>query len=133
MNDYNYKTKQNLINEKGINYYEHQNYFKFIFSCIVSGFLGSFIGAIVEEITAATQRHAGNKNRLKSGAFVLYQLFLISTTLYIGNLAPFIKSYLYFDDWLMSTFAGFIFALTFINVQNSLTTNIQSFIFNKSS
>lgn len=98
---------------------------------MISSFTGLLIGAVIEEAISTAQEHSGVKSRFKCGAFVILHLTVIALSLYIGNTHPFIRKYLFFDDWMMSTFAGFLFALTFINVQVSLNNNMTCFAFNK--
>ena len=122
-----------VLKKTHINFYEHKHFASFYWSCIQSSFMGLLLGAIIEEGITTFQDHFGadDKKRLKCGIFVLVQLTVIAVALYLGNTTPFVRRYLYFDDWLMSTFAGFLFALTFINVQTSLSNNMTCLAFGK--
>jgi hypothetical protein len=113
------------------NAYEHTDILLFYKNCLLSGFLGLLLGALIEQSIKTIEDHTALKgqSRLECAGLLWIQLSFISFALYLGNSTPFIKKILYFDDWLMGTFAGFLFALTFINVQNRLSTNVTCLAF----
>lgn len=112
------------------NAYEHSNIGLYYRSCLISGFLGLLLGATIEQSIKIIEDHSiGPTGRLNCGLLLFIQLSFIALALYIGNSSTFIRKILFFDDWLMGTFAGFLFALTFINVQNRLSTNMTCFAF----
>lgn len=109
-----------------VNDYEHQNILPFYKNCLLSGFLGLLVGATIEESVKLIEDHTSLKpdGRLKCAALLWIQLSIIALFLFVANGTPYVRRILYFDDWLMGTFSGFLFALTFISVQNRLSTNI---------
>jgi len=113
------------------NDYEHSRLWTFYKSCIVSGFLGLLLGSFIEGTMKTIEEHSPIKpeSRLGCASLLGIQLSLIALSLYIGNVAPFIRRVLYFDDWLMGTFAGFLFALCFINIQGRLNMNMTCVVF----
>lgn len=108
------------------NLYEHHHLMAFYKACLLSGFFGLLLGAAIEESIKFIENHTDLKprSRLQCGALLWIHLSVIAFVLYFGNSAPIVRKYMYFDDWLMGTFAGFLFALCFINIQNSLNTNM---------
>ena len=123
-------TKQ-VMSKMHVNAYEHTNFRYFYFSCLVSSFLGLFVGSIIEEAIVTIEGRFPATSRIRCGVLLVIQLSIIAMALHIGNTTPFIRRYLYFDDWLMGTFAGFLFALTFINVQSALSTHMTCFAFGR--
>lgn len=131
MSDEVERITRQVITKLHTNAYEHRNVWSFYKSCLISGFLGLLIGGVIEETMKFVEDKTSLKptSRLYCGGLLWLQLSLIALALYIGNKAPFVRKVLYFDDWLMGTFAGFLFALTFINVQNRLNTSTLCFAF----
>lgn len=113
------------------NDYEHRNLWPFYKSCLVAGFLGLLVGSLIEGLMKNIEDHSPLKpdSRLGCASLLGIQLSFIALSLFAGNVAPFIRKVLYFDDWLMGTFAGFLFALCFINIQNRLSQNMTCVVF----
>lgn len=102
------------------NYKEHSYPFlKFMGIMLLASSLGAVLGGIVEKAIGALQKDT-NKNCI---SFLMLHLTLIAFILYAA-----VHLYRYFDDWLLATFAGFLFALTFFNVQDSISGNLHCIV-----
>jgi hypothetical protein len=112
------------------NDYEHTNIWAFYQAALASGFLGLLVGSAIEQFMKEIEKRSIKPDsRIGCGLLLWIQLSIIALVLFIGNAAPFIRKILFFDDWLMGTFAGFLFALCFINIQNRLSQNMVCLVF----
>jgi hypothetical protein len=109
---------ENLFyNQKG----EHrESFFKFIL--IVTGFalLGSILGGLLDKLV----------NWLQDSKFAWYQCFgflilqlLITSVVFFLMLKFIVVRPVPFDDWMINTFAGFLFTITYFTSQETLTKN----------
>lgn len=113
-------THEQLVNKLHVNKYEHRDsIYKFMQVFFMSGFLGLFIGGLFDYIV----RHAEGTEPSKPRCFGYLTLQFAFTGLFF-YFALLYKRGISFDDWMMSTFAGFIFALSFFTVQQTLTNNM---------
>lgn len=81
--------------------------------------IGFALGAVGEIVTRWLQ---GDRveNKWKCSGFALFQVSLVVILLYV--LVSFSR---YFDDWLLSTFAGVFFSLMLFNSQERLSDNLK--------
>lgn len=111
------------------NRFEHrQSLTRFLVNFFVYAFLGILLGGLIDRVVAKVRGDLNSKWRCLSALSA--QLAVTGTAFYIlvklsetQNL-NFLFG-LMFDDWMMGTWQGFIFALTFFGTQQSLTDNIQ--------
>lgn len=113
--------EQEVEQKMHVNLYEHrENFFKFLINVTSYALLGVVAGGIVEKVSQNIQ---GDKDsRGDCALFLVGQLVFVSLLFFALLHVPFI--YPVFDDWMMGTFAGFLFALTFFAAQPSLSTNM---------
>ena len=104
---------------------------KFIGLFLLSGFLASLLGGIIEKVITYCIKDGEIQNgRIINSAYLLLQLsfnaivfFVLLRTVKFSNKYGFIT----FDDWLSGTFGGIIFTATFFSSQTNLpiyVTNI---------
>ena len=94
-------------------------YFQFLLSLGLSAVLGLLIGSIIDNGVEWGQGENPNPNRGSCGLWFFIQIWANITVLYAFN-----QLFTWgFVPWLLITLAGFLFTLTLVNVQNSLTSN----------
>ena len=102
-----------------VNRYEHkQNPLLFVSRIVGFGAFGAVFGALIEFLIR--QIPNSERNKWACAGIFLLQLAIVAV---VGLGA----SYLYgqdIDDWVMATWVGLLFALTFFNAQPSLSSNI---------
>jgi hypothetical protein len=108
-----------------INLYEHRySIAKFVGSFIVFAALGTVAGGLLDRLIVRVQ---SNQTEKVSCAKFLGLNLLIDGLAFYAILAL-KKNGIPFDDWLMGTFDGFIFALCLFNTQEKLTANMQCLV-----
>lgn len=94
-------------------------YGKFLLILGLCAIAGSLLGALIDNLVEWGQGNQTNVTRVSALQWFLIQIWLNITALFILN-----KVLKYpFVPWLLITLAGFLFTLTLVNVQNSLTIN----------
>ena len=108
-----------------VNLYEHsENPVKFIGSFVLFGLFGTLLGGLLDRVIVHFQ---GSKNsKIYCAEYLLLNLVLVGLLMYIVFTVK--KAGLRFDDWMMGTFTGFIFALAFFNTQEKLSSNMQCLV-----
>ena len=110
--------EQHIEEQMHYNLYEHkQKPLLFVARVFFFGALGVLCGAAVEAVITTIPNDESNQGICAS--ILLLQLFTVAVLFLIA-------SYIYgytIDNWVMETWAGFLFALTFFTSQQSLTTN----------
>jgi hypothetical protein len=100
------------------NAYEHRERpLMFVGRVFLYGVVGILCGALVEFIV--TRVPNDGTSQVRCGGLLAMQLAVIAG-LFLG--ASFVFGYT-IDNWVMETWAGFLFALTFFTAQQSLTSN----------
>jgi hypothetical protein len=111
---------KNIEEQMHINKYEHQHFFKFMQSFFLYGFLGLFVGGLFDY---GIRRAEGTEtSKGKCLGFLSIQFGITGIFFYFA--LRWTKGILPFDDWMMGTFSGFIFSLSFFTVQQSLSNNM---------
>ena len=85
-------------------------------ACSVAGLL---IGSLIDNFVEWGQGSEANPNRASCAQWFAIQIWMNITVLFVAN--RILK--FGFVPWLLITLAGFLFTLTLVNVQNSLTDN----------
>jgi hypothetical protein len=100
--------------------YEHRKSLtSFLYYFMIASAVGLLSGALLD---FAATKVRGEKKRWKCALTLTGQIVVVGVIFYI--LFKLSGPKLFFDDWMMSTFSGFIFALTFFGAQTSLSENI---------
>lgn len=108
-----------------VNLYEHsENPIRFVGSFVLFGLLGTLFGGLLDRLIAHFQGTTTNKT--SCAEYLLLNLILVGLLVYM--LLRFKQVGLRFDDWMMGTFSGFIFALAFFNTQEKLSKNMQCLV-----
>jgi len=81
--------------------------------------IGFVLGAVGEIVTRWLQGDTGT-NKWRCGGFALFQVSLVAMLLFF-----LVSLRRYFDDWLLSTFAGVFFSLMLFNTQERLSDNLK--------
>ena len=103
-----------------VNAKEHSlNAITFVGRMLIYSIIGFVLGAIGEISTRWLQGDTLDK-KWKCGGFALFQVALVAILLFI-----LVSWRRYFDDWLLSTFAGVFFSLMLFNSQERLSDNIK--------
>ena len=115
--------KENILNEVHTNKLEHkEGYLQFVFLFVFYAFLGIISGAFVDIISKKARYNSTSK--LKCFGILATQLLVIGSVFFLLMKIRF-KSGIIFDDWMMATWSGFVFSLTFFTSQKSLSELIQ--------
>ena len=110
------------VREKDV--YEHRKSLTlFLYYFMIASAVGLFSGALLD---FAVTKARGEKKRWKCALALTGQIVVVGVIFYI--LFKLSGPKLFFDDWMMNTFSGFIFALTFFGAQSSLSENISCVI-----
>lgn len=108
-----------------INLYEHQYpLVAFVGSFVLFAAFGTLSGGLLDKVIVRIQ---GSKNDKRSCAAYLFVNVLIDGLAFYA-LFTLKRNGMRFDDWLMGTFNGFIFALTLFNAQEKLSQNVQCLV-----
>lgn len=110
------------LREEALHYnlYEHKlSPLQFILRVALFGILGVVLGGLINALMRVI--HNGSSNRWVCSGFVAIQIVVIAALFAIASLL--IGSSI--DDWVMATWTGFLFALTFFASQSTLNQNIQ--------
>lgn len=100
------------------NLYEHRERpFLFIGRIFLFGLLGILIGAAIEALV--TRVPNDESSQVKCGLLLSMHLAIVAVLFWLASL---VLGYT-IDNWVMETWAGFLFALTFFTSQQSLTSN----------
>jgi hypothetical protein len=91
---------------------------RFILRIAFFGLLGVLLGGALN--WAVNRIHNDYTNRWTCAGILVLQMFVIA---FIFWIASFLLGAT-IDDWVMNTWAGFLFALTFFTAQSSLSNNI---------
>ena len=91
----------------------------FLGRMLMFSIIGFALGAVGEIVTRWLQGDRED-NKWKCGGFALFQVSLVALLLF--GLVSWRR---YFDDWLLSTFAGVFFSLMLFNSQERLSDNIK--------
>lgn len=111
------------------NAYEHSHFWIFLRDNLFASLIGILLGGIIDQVLYHLQDITiGFTNRVACATSVVINILIIIAFFFFINSHPFIRRYLFFDDWLLGTFAGFLFGLTFFQTQEVLTQNIQCVI-----
>lgn len=104
------------------NLYEHEWSFRtFLFKVLLYGLLGAIAGGLTERVLLELQgEDRTTQPRLKCAGFATLTLVIIAVLFYIVLRV----ASRYFDDWLLSTISGFMFALTYFDALQALGDNI---------
>ena len=94
-------------------------YVPFVLILGLSAVLGTVVGALFDNFTEWAQGSDTHPTRASCAQWFFIQIWMNITALFILN--RLIKWG--FVPWLLITLAGFLFTLTLVNVQNSLTSN----------
>ena len=115
--------KQNIVNEMHTNKSEHkEGYFQFVFLFVFYALVGIISGAIVDFVSKNARNNSNSK--IKCFGILTVQLIVIGSVFFSLMKVQF-RSGIVFDDWMMATWSGFIFSLTFFTSQKSLSDLIQ--------
>jgi len=115
--------KENIINEVHTNKSEHtEGYLRFVFLFVSYALVGIISGALVDFVSKKARNNSNSK--IKCFAILTVQLVVIGSVFFSLMQLRF-KSGIVFDDWMMATWSGFIFSLTFFTSQKSLSDLIQ--------
>jgi hypothetical protein len=94
-------------------------YLQFLVSLGLSAILGLLVGSLIDNAVEWGQGNDPNPNRGSCATWFFVQIWANITVLFIFN-----QIFQWgFVPWLLITLAGFLFTLTLVNVQNSLTSN----------
>ena len=119
--NFNKLSHAELVTSLHTNEYEHrESLFKFVQIFFMFGFLGLLVGGFFDY--AIRKIESDTTNKLECAGYLGIQFVLIAIFFYALLV---LKKGVAFDDWLMGTFAGSIFALSFFTVQQQLTNNMQ--------
>jgi ABC-type Fe3+-siderophore transport system permease subunit len=100
---------------------EHrESFFKFLLTVTIFAFIGAMLGGLLDKLVNWMQ--GNRKSTWDCIGFVLVQLIITSAIFYIV-LKYIIVRPVPFDDWMINTFAGFLFTITFFTSQETLTKN----------
>ena len=111
--------------EGHFNLYEHrESIFKFLGYFLFFALLGVGIGGLLDQLVKNVQKD--NPPRWNCGVALLSQLLVVGLGFWF--MLDKIKLKISFDDWMLATFSGFIFALTLFTSQTTLSSNIQCLI-----
>lgn len=103
-----------------VNVKEHSlNVMQFLAMIFAFSLMGFALGAAGELVTRWLQGDTV-ENKWKCGGFAIFQIGLVGLILFV-----LVSWNRYFDDWLLSTFAGMFFALMLLNTQERLSDNIK--------
>lgn len=97
-------------------------YWKFLLYLTASSIAGLVVGSLIDNFVEWGQGNQDTPKRMSCFQWFFIQIFMIITTLFVFN-RFFTKEDFGFVPWLLITLAGFLFTITLINVQNSLTNN----------
>ena len=107
--------------ELHVNVYEHrENVVKFVGLFLIYGVAGVLIGGALDQLIRKAQGPSPGKG--SCWAWLFGNLGITGLAFFAALL---IKRGVKFDDWLMGTFGGFIFALCFFTAQSNLSNNMQ--------
>jgi len=121
------KLEAKIEDKLHVNKSEHKETFiEFTSRFVFYALLGAALGGIAD-IASNKLRNKSN-SKVRCGLILLLQLFVIGSIFFWLTRANF---QIPFDDWLMETWTGFVFAITFFSSQKSLSDLIQV-IFNES-
>jgi hypothetical protein len=119
----NLRLKEDIINEVHVNKEEHrENYFYFTFLFVFYGSLGITLGKGVDFVSKKVRN--GSNSRVACAGILLLQLTVIASVFYALMHTKFYNN-IAFDDWLMATWKGFVFSLSFFTAQKSIQDLIQ--------
>lgn len=108
-----------------INLYEHRySLVRFVGTFVIFAALGTVSGGLLDKLMNRIQGTTTDKG--SCAKFLFVNVVINGFSLYL--LLTLKRTGLQFDDWLMGTFNGFIFALTLFNAQEKLTKNMQCLI-----
>jgi hypothetical protein len=108
-----------------VNLYEHKSSLvKFVGSFILFAALGTVAGGLLDRLIVRLQNNQTQKG--SCAKFLFVNVFIDGLAFYL--LFAIKYNGLQFDDWLMGTFDGFIFALALFNTQEKLTANMQCLV-----
>lgn len=100
------------------NLFEHRERpFLFLGRVFLFGLLGILGGALVEALVTRVPNDGAS--RWRCAGLVAFQLAIVAGLFLVASFV-FGSS---IDNWVMETWAGFLFAITFFVAQQSLTTN----------
>ena len=91
----------------------------FVVRMLLFSVIGFVLGAVGEIVTRWLQGDRDD-NKWKCTGFALFQVSLVVILLYV-----LVSWRRYFDDWLLSTFAGVFFSLMLFNTQERLNDNVK--------
>ncbi len=91
----------------------------FLVRMLAFSVIGFLLGAVGEIVTRYLQGDTG-VNKWRCGGFALFQVSLVVLLLFF-----LVSLRRYFDDWLLSTFAGVFFSLMLFNTQERLSDNLK--------
>ena len=94
-------------------------YTLFLFVLALSSIAGLLVGSLIDNFVEWAQGSNANPPRKSCAQWFFIQIWMNITFLFVAN--RLIK--FGFVPWLLITLAGFLFTLTLVNVQNSLTSN----------
>jgi drug/metabolite transporter (DMT)-like permease len=112
---------QHIEEELHTNIYEHrESYEKFLLYFIGYGILGVALGGTLDY--AIKKAQGPTPKRLSCFGWLLGNLLITATAFFVILK---LKRGVKFDDWMMATFAGFIFSLCYFTSQSNLSSNMQ--------
>lgn len=115
--------KENIVNELHTNKSEHkEGYVKFVFLFVFFALVGIISGGLVDFVSKKARNNSTSK--IKCFGILSAQLFVIGSVFFFLMQLR-VKSGIVFDDWMMGTWSGFIFSLTFFTSQKSLSDLIE--------
>lgn len=114
--------RSKIETELHTNLYEHrENIVRFLVVFLICGFLGLLLGGIFDY--TINKFEGTETNRLKCAGWLTIQLLITGTSFYLAITLK--RTGIPFDEWMMNTFAGFIFALSLFTVQHKFNENMQ--------
>ena len=115
------KLAQHIEKELHTNLYEHrESILKFVGYFVIYGILGVVLGGLLDYFVGKAQGTTPSK--IVCGGWLVGLLAINAVVFYVLLL---VKKGIKFDDWMMSTFVGFVFSLCFFTAQSRLASNMQ--------
>jgi hypothetical protein len=97
-------------------------YWKFLLYLSAAAVAGLLVGSLIDNFVEWAQGNQDTPKRISCFQWFFIQIVMIITVLFVFNRIISRKDF-GFVPWLLMTLSGFLFTLTLVNVQNSLTSN----------